>query len=370
MPAVAFDETTGQHSGETMRILHLIKHCQPSNGNVNVAIDLACGQARKGHRVVYASAGGHYDTLLDAHGVRRAEIRQGQDNNPFALAGNLAALVRLCRSFEPDVIHAHMMSSAVFGYLASKLTGVPLVTTVHNSFDRHAVLMRAGRVVVAVSKAERDFLVGRGFKPGQVVVILNGPNGSPRESFGTPAGVVLATPSIATVCGLHPREGVHDLLAAFRLLLPEFPNWHFNIIGNGPDRAKLEALAIELGISGSTHFIGRVEAPQPLLRQSRIFVLASHAEPFGLSVAVAREAGCAIVAPAVGGIPEVLANGDAGQLVEPGRPDQFAKVLRRLMQDEEALRQWRTRAKNGAGYFTVDRVVEDYDKVYAALKGR
>ncbi|TPV98319.1 MAG: hypothetical protein USCAAHI_02243 [Beijerinckiaceae bacterium] len=104
-----------------------------------------------------------------------------------------------------------MMSSAVFGYLASKLTGVPLVTTVHNSFDRHAVLMRAGRVVVAVSKAERDFLVGRGFKPGQVVVILNGPNGSPRESFGTPAGVVLATPSIATVCG-----------RAFMISLPHF----------------------------------------------------------------------------------------------------------------------------------------------------
>ena len=62
-----------------MRILHLIKNCQPSNGNVNVAIDLACGQVRKGHRVVYASAGGHYDTLLDAHGVRGAEIRQGQD---------------------------------------------------------------------------------------------------------------------------------------------------------------------------------------------------------------------------------------------------------------------------------------------------
>ncbi len=172
---MTFDETTGQHFGETMRILHLIKHCQPSNGNVNVAIDLACGQARKGHRVVYASAGGHYDTLLDAHGVRRAEIRQGQFNNPFVLAGNLAALVRLCRSFEPDVIHAHMMSSAVFGYLASKLTGVPLVTTVHNSFDRHAVLMRAGRVVVAVSKAERDFLIGRGSSPARLWLFSMGP---------------------------------------------------------------------------------------------------------------------------------------------------------------------------------------------------
>ena len=180
--------------------------------------------------------------------------------------------------------------------------------------------------------------------------------------------MVLATPSIATVCGLHPRKGVHDLLAAFRLLQPEFPNWHFNIVGNGPDREKLEALAEELGISGSAHFIGSVEAPQPLLRQSQIFVLASYADPCCLVIPEAREAGCAIVATAVGGTPELLGHGDAGQLVEAGQPGQFAKVLRGLMQDEEALRQWQTRAKTGAGYYTVDRVVEDYDKVYAALK--
>lgn len=368
MPAATYDETTGQRSGQAMRILHLIKHCRHCNGSVNVSVDLACGQARKGHQVVYASAGGHYDALLDTYGVRRAEIRQGQETNPVALAANLAALIRLCRKFKPDVIHAHMMSSAVFGYVASKLTGAPLVTTVHNSYDRHAVLMRAGQIAVAISEADRQYLIGRGFKPDKVVVILNGPNHSPREKFGTPVSATLATPSIATVCGLHRRKGVHDLLAAFRLLLPEFPNWHFNIIGTGPDRAKLEALAEDLGIAGSTHFIGAVEAPQPLLRQSQIFVLASHAEPFGLSVAEAREAGCAIVATAVGGIPEVLAHGEAGQLVEPGRPDQFAKILRGLMQDEDALRQWRTRAQTGSGYFTVDRVVEDYDKVYAALK--
>ena len=351
-----------------MRIVHLIKHCQHSNGNVNVAVDLACGQARKGHDVVFASAGGHYDALLDKYGVRRVEIHQGQESSPFRLAANFVALLRLCRQFEADVIHAHMMSSAVFGYLASKLTGVPLVTTVHNSFDRHAVLMRLGRTVIAVSNAERDFLIKRGFKPSQVAVVLNGPNGSPREDFGTPTDAVLSTPSITTVCGLHPRKGVHDLLAAFRLLQPEFSDWHFNIIGNGPDRAKLEALAENLGISGSTHFLGSVEAPQPLLRQSQIFVLASYADPCCLVIPEAREAGCAIVATAVGGTPELLGQGDAGQLVEPGHPEQLAEALRGLMRDEDTLRNWRGRAKNGASYFTVDRVVEDYDKVYAALK--
>jgi glycosyltransferase involved in cell wall biosynthesis len=368
MPTATFDETTDQRSGDTMRILHLIKHCQHCNGNVNVAVDLACGQARKGHQVVYASAGGHYAKLLDAYGVRRAEIHQGQESSPFRLIGNLAALVRLCRSFKLDVIHAHMMSSAVFGFIASKLTGVPLVTTVHNSYDRHAVLMRAGRLVVAISKADRDLLVGRGFKPSKLVVILNGPIESPRENFGTPTGVVLAKPSITTVCGLHQHKGVQDLIAAFRLLLPDFPNWHFNIVGGGPDRAKLEALAAELGVAKSTHFIGPVEAAQPLLRQSNIFVLASHAEPGCLVIPEAREAGCAIVATEVGGMPEPLAHGDAGQMVEPEQPGQFAKVLRGLMQDPDSLRQWRARAKTGAEYFTVARVVDDYDKVYAAVK--
>ena len=361
-------ENSTRYSRQPRRIVHLIKHCWHCHGNVNVAVDLACGQAQKGDQVVFASAGGAYDHLLDSYGVQRVTIHQGQENNPLRLMGSFRDLIGLCWSFKPDVLHAHMMSSAVFGYLVSKLTGIPLVTTVHNSFDSHAVLMRAGRVVVAVSQAERKLLIQRGFKPEKLVVVLNGPKGSPREHFGTPTDVKLATPSITTVCGLHQRKGVHDLLAAFHLLLPEFPDWHLNIVGVGPDEDKLRALSRDLGISDSTHFIGAVDAPQSLLRQSDIFVLASYAEPFGLSLAEAREAGCAIVATEVGGIPEVLANGEAGQMVAPGRPDQFADRLRELMRDEETLQQWRARAKAGVQIFSVKRVVEDYDKIYAALK--
>jgi glycosyltransferase involved in cell wall biosynthesis len=298
--------------------------------------------------------------------VRREEIRQ--ESKPLSVVRNLAALVGLCWRFKPDVIHAHMMSSAVFGYLASKATGAPLVTTVHNSFDGHSFLMRLGRVVVAVSNAERDFLLTRGFSPNQVVVVVNGPNGSPRESFRPMIEPALATPSITTVCGLHQRKGVYDLLVAFSQLQPNFPDWRLNIIGEGPDRQKLEALARELGLSQSAHFLGPIRAPRALLRKSAIFVLASYAEPCSLAIAEAREAGCAIVATAVGGTPELLAYGKAGQLVEPGHPEQIAAALRGLMQDENALRDWRLRSKTGADYFNVDRVVDDYDRVYAKLK--
>ncbi|WOJ89689.1 glycosyltransferase family 4 protein [Methylocapsa polymorpha] len=349
-----------------MRILHLIKHCDHGHGNVHFAVDLACAQARRGHEVLFASGGGYYAPLLDSEGVRRAEIRQ--ESRLLSVLRNLAALVRLCWRFKPDVIHAHMMSSAVFGYFASKLTGAPLVTTMHNSFDGHSGLMRLGRIVVAVSSAERDFLLTRGFSPDQVVVILNGPNGSPRENFRPTIEPALATPSIATVCGLHQRKGVHDLIAAFAEVLRDFPDWRLNIIGEGPDREKLEALARELGVSQSTHFLGSIFAPKKLLQRSDIFVMASYAEPFGLAIAEARAAGCAIVATDVGGIPELLAYGKAGQLVEPGHPEQIAAALRKLMQDENALRDWRLRSKSGADYFNVDRVAEDYDKVYAKLK--
>ena len=349
-----------------MRILHLLKHAQHGHGNAHVAIDLACVQSQKGHSVIYASAGGDYDALLDAQNVRRESIHQS--GNAMLLGRNLARLIGLCRSFKPDVIHAHMMSSAVFAYCASRITGVPVVTTVHNSFDRHSIFMRLGCIVVAVSEAERKFLLTRGFTASRVVVVLNGPNGSPRETFKPATAVTLATPSVTTVCGLHYRKGVHDLLAAFRHNQAEFPDWHLNIIGDGPDRTKLEFLAQELGLAQSVHFLGSIDMPKPLLQRSDIFVLASYADPCSLAVAEAREAGCAIVATAVGGTPELLAHGEAGLLVQPGDPEQLAAALRQLMREESIRRIWQTKAKTGAEYFNINRAVQDYENVYEMVR--
>ena len=137
------------------RVLHLSKHCGYGNGNVHVAVDLACVQARAGHDVLFASGGGTFVEMLERHGVRHVMLPQDQ-RRPWTLMSSAFALARLCRAARPSVLHAHMMGSAVVGYAASKLTGVPLVTTVHNSFDRHSALMRLGDRVVAVSQAEKE----------------------------------------------------------------------------------------------------------------------------------------------------------------------------------------------------------------------
>jgi glycosyltransferase involved in cell wall biosynthesis len=349
-----------------LRIVHVLKHGVRGNGHVHVAVDLACVQADAGHEVVFATARGSFDDLLRSHGVDVVDIPEAGGVKGAAQAA--AALLALTHRFRPDVLHAHMMSSAAIGFAVSKLTRVPLLTTMHNSFEKHSVLMRLGKVVVAVSEAERRLLLSRGYRPRKVVTVVNGADNSPREAVDAEVGIgTVPKPCVMTLCGLHPRKAVHDVIAAFSKVASDFPDWHLNIVGWGAERERLEALAAELGLRDSVHFLGSTPKPRPVLEQAEIFASASLADPCPLAVAEARGAGCAIVASAVGGVPEVLEHGKAGQLVPPSDPAAMADAFRTLMADPTTLASWRARAKDGAEYFTVRRMADDYTRVYRSL---
>jgi glycosyltransferase involved in cell wall biosynthesis len=237
------------------------------------------------------------------------------------------------------------------------------VTTVHNSFDRHSFLMRLGDRVVAVSEAERRLLVDRGFAPDRIDVVLNGPNLSPRESFGE-GSVSLRRPCITTVCGIHRRKGVSDLLQAFQHVREKSPDWSLNIIGDGPDRSQMESLAETLGLRSSVHFLGYLPSAREALLQTDIFVLASYADPCSLALAEARYAGCALVATSVGGTPELLGFGEHGALFPPGDISALAAALIELTTNSIKLAERRRDAHVGAGHLTNDRLYLDYMQDY------
>jgi glycosyltransferase involved in cell wall biosynthesis len=353
-----------------LRVVHIAKHCGYANGSVHVAVDLACVQARAGYDVVFVSGGGTFVEMLQQHGVRHITRRQDQ-RNPLTLLRAGISVLAICRRLRPDIVHAHMMGGAAIGYAASVLTGIPLVTTMHNSFDPHSILMRLGHRVVAVSKAERDHLIERGYDPSRVAVVWNAPNKSPREMFMCNSDdIVLARPAIVAACALHRRKGVFDLIDAYAALLPEFPDWRLFIAGEGPDSESLAAQAASLGIADRVTFLGFVPNPRPLYLQSDIFVMASYADPGSLSIGEARAHGCAIVATAVGGTTEMLDHGAAGRLIQPGAPAQLAGELRALMRDPAARSALREAARNGSEVFDVGRLVGDYERVYRdALRG-
>ncbi|MGI3785608.1 MAG: glycosyltransferase family 4 protein [Janthinobacterium lividum] len=331
---------------------------------MHVAVDLACAQADAGHDVVFASAGTSFEQVLRRHGVQVVDLPFA--GSPKDAAPTVRALWALCRAFRPDLIHAHMMSSALLAYPICKIRRIPLVTTMHNSFDKHSFLMRLGTVVVAVSGAERELLLSRGYPPHKVVTIINGPVDSPREEpVDNPP--TLLKPSVITLSGLHPRKAVNDVITAFAGVAPGNPDWHLNIVGSGPQRDELEAQARGMDLDGRIHFLGASANPRQLLEQAEIFATATLADPCPLTIMEARAAGCAIVGTEVGGIPETLDGGAAGLLVPAKDPTAMAEALQRLMGSPELRSALQRRALDGAGYYRVQRMAQDHLVLYRSL---
>jgi glycosyltransferase involved in cell wall biosynthesis len=353
-----------------MRILHLANHCHEiGNGIMNVAVDIACRQAEAGHAVAFASAGGSYVELLSRHGVGHHDLAQNW-RTPWTLPRSFVRLRSLLRHWRPEIVHAHMMTGALLGRVARTGQRWRLVTTVHNEWQRSAIAMTVGDRVIAVSAAVAEQMARRGIPRRKIDVVLNGPLGSPRRrSEGPAAPLALSQPAILTVAGLYERKGIGDLIAAFERLAPRHETASLHIVGDGPDRAAFEAQAMASRFRERIHFAGFQRDPGPWYRAADVFALVSRSEPFGLVIAEAREAGCAIVASNVGGIPEVLEGGRAGLLVPPADPARLAEVLSDLLADAATLAHWRAAARRGLEWLDVRRVADDTVEVYRRALG-
>jgi len=137
---------------------------------------------------------------------------------------------------------------------------------------------------------------------------------------------------IAAVANLIPEKGLDVLLRACATLT-DLP-WQLTIVGDGPERAGLEALAGSLGLAGRTHFTGLRDDVEVTLQQAAIYVHPClWEEAFGLTITEAMACGCAVVASRRGGIPEIIETGTSGVLVEAGNVPELGQVLRELLGD-------------------------------------
>jgi glycosyltransferase involved in cell wall biosynthesis len=354
-----------------MRIIHCAPHCHDvGNGVVNVAVDLACKQAEAGHAVAFVSNPGALCDLLARYRVRHFCVDH-ERRTPAAMGRAIIRFRQALSSFDPDIVHAHTVPSALYSSLARVGMHCRIVTTLHNSPGWQAVLMGLGDKVVAVSAAVAESMTRRGIPARKIRVIKNGPLGSPRRDYRNGCtGMTVRRPSITTVARLFKQKGIDVLIAAFESIAPRFPAAALYILGEGPERNLFEAQAAKTACADRIRFLGFSKDPRVYLAQSDIFVLASRADPFPLVIPEAREAGCAIIASAVDGIPEALEDGTAGILVPPSDPAALAQALARLLVDPAELAQWRHRAAENIEWLRLDRVVQETINVYEEALGR
>ncbi len=195
------------------------------------------------------------------------------------------------------------------------------------------------------------------------------PNGVDISRFTRPRGSPRKDKKIIiTTSRLVPKNGIDILIRAFFLVRREQPQALCWIIGDGPERTKLESLAASLGISESVKFFGNIphdDIPK-YLWQASVFVRPSRSEGMGNSFVEALAAGLPIIGTPVGGITDIIEDGETGFFVKPDDPLDLAEKIIELFTDRE-----RSRRSAGKGRakvlrkFSWDTIAESYARVFA-----
>jgi glycosyltransferase involved in cell wall biosynthesis len=350
-----------------LRVLHLANSLSNrGNGIVNVAVDLAIAQARRGVIVGFATGGGGFSPMLEAAGVQCFTASQ---TGVAAAIQNSINLLRLLSRFRPHIVHTHMRNGLALAWPWGRILGIPIVMHMHNIHDRDYGMTRLPERIIAVSKSVEMALLQKGIPAHRIRIVLNGILGSDRlDARGSPAK--LNRPSITTVAGMMHRKGIAELIEAFDSLALDFPSAHLYLVGGGSEQSFFEEIASRSRSSERIHFEGFQPDPGHYLQSTDIFVLASRRESFGLAIIEAREAGCAIIGSNVDGIPELLDNGQSGLLAPPNNPTALAGEMRRLLNDSELRQKLQRAARIGLDRFSVNRMTDDVSKVYEELLGR
>jgi glycosyltransferase involved in cell wall biosynthesis len=184
-------------------------------------------------------------------------------------------------------------------------------------------------------------------------------------------GIRSGDPVVGTVCIIRSEKALDVLVGAAALLREDFPRLRLLIAGDGPDRARVEALTERVGLSDRVHMTGaRTDVPD-ILAAIDIAVICSDYEGSPRSVLEFMDAGKPIVATDVGGIPEVIEDGVHGVLVPPRDEAALAAALTRLLEDMDRGREMGARARDHCRReLSLDRTVERLQELYEELHSR
>lgn len=303
----------------------------------------------------------------------------------------LARMVAYLRRGKFDVVHAHDLWSNLMGVVAGKLAGVPVIVTSQRDLShadwyqgsRKKWLRRAQNASSAVltnARMIREGLVsGEGLAADKVRVIYNGvdldrfePSPSMRAKLFP--GMERAK-LIVLVGNMHTDvKGHPTLIAAAPEVVSRFPQARFVLVGDGEKRKDFEAAAQTAGIGGHFMFLGRRHDVADILGACDVAVLPSAAEGMPNAVLEYMAAGLPVVASAVGGNLEVIADGATGLLVPPGDAAALGQTLSRLVADDVlALRLARKGRELVEQKFSFKRLTREVGVLYEELlqaKGR
>jgi glycosyltransferase involved in cell wall biosynthesis len=387
-------------ASERTKILRVIARLNMGGPALHVAY-LTAGLRGRGYdtTLVAGSLARGEDSMAfvaDELGVDVVRIDElGREISPFRDLVATLRLARLIRRERPDILHTHTAKAGTVGRVAALLAGRKRPPIVVHTFHGHVLrgyfgplrslffrlLERwlAGRttILIAVSPQVRDDLVALHVAPPDRFVVIRLGIELDERVAGSRDGRVesrryLGIPAERFAVGWIGRmtavKRTDDVLVAFKRLRDSGVDACLCMVGDGPDRPQLERRAHELGIVRDTLFLGYQEDVAPFYAAFDALVLPSSNEGTPVSAIEALAAGRPVVATRVGGVPDVVEEGEDGFLVEPGDTDDLADRLAQLARDP-ALRErmGESGRQRVLPRYAVERLVDDVDRLYRSL---
>lgn len=302
------------------------------------------------------------------------------------LPANVRSLASLVRRLQPDVVNSHSSADSWTAALARRMGPRPgaLVRSRHISArvkpgPLHRFLYGQADYVVTTGESIRRDLAASGLFPlDRSISIPTGvdldrfrPDPGRRAEMRRVLGITGEGPVLGVVAYLREDKGHAILLHAMPEMLRKRPDCSLVVVGDGPQRARLEVLARRLQIEAAVRFVGLREDVAVVLCAFDVFCLPSvRNEGVPQSILQASAAGLPVVSTAVGGIPEAVVHGVTGVVVSPGDSGALARVIGGLIADPELRRRLgEAGAEHISTSFSVQRMLDLTERAYAAALG-
>lgn len=276
----------------------------------------------------------------------------------------MEGLRRVAREWKPAAIQSHAVKSHFLTRASGLHRMAPWVAFHHgytwpdlrarmyNQLDRWS--LRAAERVLTVSEPFRRELTRRGVAAERIEVVHNaidpqwGVRGkTPEAVAGLRAKLGIGPEKrVILIVGRLSSEKDHEtLLEAMRRLQGAAPGAHLAIVGDGPERPRIERTIEALGLTGAVTLAGQVASAEPYYGIAEVCVLSSLSEGSPNALLEAMAAGVPVVATAVGGVPEMVSHGDSALLIEPGDCEAMTSAIAALLSDGELARRLARRAR-------------------------
>jgi sugar transferase (PEP-CTERM/EpsH1 system associated) len=296
--------------------------------------------------------------------VREFGLQKGNDPKlPFRLA-------RAFKELGVDVVHTRNAESFFYGYVASRLAGLPIIHSEHGrtfpekwhrAFVQRVMLRKVDRAFAVTRELAQAMVTNIGVKPGRFEVVYNGVDSTRFKARDSVPGGDFVIGSVGRLVAVKNYPLLLNAVAKLPGSLP----WKLRLVGDGPERERLAALARELKIADRVELPGHSEDVPGQLRQMSVFVLPSISEGMSNTLLEAMAAGVPVIASDVGGNGEIIEDQQSGFLFPSGDVDRASQLISQVLTDTSLRERLATAGVARVhSTFTMAAMMERYQNLY------